>query len=113
MSQTLQGATFHLEHITPVTCGGLSSLENLALACVSCNLHKSDRSHGQDPESGESVPLFHPRMHRWSEHFAWIGTSLTGMTPIGRGTIQALDLNHPRRVLVREAESMFGLFPPG
>jgi len=30
MHQALQGATFHLEHITPGSCGGATALENLA-----------------------------------------------------------------------------------
>jgi len=51
MSQSLQGATFHLKHIIPLTCGGATTAENLALACPSCNLHKSDRSHVLDPDT--------------------------------------------------------------
>ena len=43
MHQSLQGATFHVEHIVPRCLGGLSKLENLAWACPSCNLHKSNR----------------------------------------------------------------------
>ena len=31
----------------------------------------------------------------------------------GRATVFALDLNHPRRLLIRQAEALFGLFPPG
>jgi hypothetical protein len=30
----------------------------------------------------------------------------------GRATIAALDLNHERRIRIRQAEQMFGLFPP-
>ncbi|MDZ4406067.1 HNH endonuclease signature motif containing protein [Prosthecobacter sp.] len=112
MCQSLQGATFHLEHVVPVTCGGATTAENLALACPSCNLHKSDRSHADDPDTGLVVSLFHPRQHIWSLHFEWQGTTLAGLTAIGRVTIQALDLNHTRRLRVREAERVFGLFPP-
>ena len=38
-----QGATFHIEHIIPQCKGGVSDLENLALACPGCNLHKAGR----------------------------------------------------------------------
>jgi len=31
---------------------------------------------------------------------------------VGRATLLALNLNHPRRVLIRQAEELFGLFPP-
>jgi hypothetical protein len=112
MSQSLQGATFHIEHITPRTCGGSSGEENLALACPSCNLRKSDRSHVTDPMTGTLQPLFHPRAQVWSQHFGWQALSVIGLTPVGRATLHALDMNHPRRLRVRESEARFGLFPP-
>jgi hypothetical protein len=37
---------------------------------------------------------------------------LIGMTPSGRATIQILELNSPRRLMIREAEAAFDLFPP-
>jgi hypothetical protein len=112
MCQVLQGATFHIEHIFPRTCGGATDLENLALACPSCNLHKSDRSHGVDPETGHPAALFHPLRDVWEDHFVWNGIEVMGVTAVGRATIQTLDLNHPRRLRVRSAEAVFGLFPP-
>jgi HNH endonuclease. len=112
MSQSLQGATFHFEHVVPRTCGGGTVPENLALACPGCNLHKSDRSHATDPDTGLSAPLYHPRQHLWSDHFAWQETRIMGLTPTGRATIRALDLNHPRRLRIRSAEALFDLFPP-
>lgn len=111
MSQSLQGATFHIEHVIPLTCGGTTTLENLALACPSCNLHKSDRSHAIDPDTNASAPIYHPRQQIWADHFAWQGTCIIGLSPTGRATIRALDLNHPRRQRVREAEASFGMFP--
>ena len=42
MHQSLQGATFHVEHIVPTVLGGSSTLSNLAWACPGCNLQKSD-----------------------------------------------------------------------
>ncbi len=112
MCQSLQGATFHIEHITPRTCGGVTGAENLALACPGCNLHKSDRSHVPDTETGMPCALYHPRRDVWEFHFRWEGTMLIGLTSTGRATIAALDMNHPRRQRVRQAESVFGLFPP-
>jgi len=112
MHQSLQGATFHVEHVVPRAAGGASELDNLAWACPSCNLRKSDRLDARDAQSGMVVPLFHPRADRWSEHFAWQGYAIVGLTAVGRATVMALDLNHPRRLLVRQAEELFGLFPP-
>jgi len=100
------------ERITPQTCGGASEPENLALACPGCNLHKSDRSHAPDPLTGEMSRLYHPRADVWGAHFKWQGNLLVGLTPEGRATVEALDMNHLRRQRIREAEARFGLFPP-
>jgi len=112
MHQALQGATFHVEHIRPSSRGGGSDLDNLAWCCPSCNLRKSDRIEAPDPENAAIVPLFHPRRDIWSEHFRWEDHRLVGQTPGARATIAALDLNHPRRMLIRQAEGLFGWFPP-
>jgi hypothetical protein len=112
MHQSLQGARFHLEHIVPTTRGGNTELQNLAWACPSCNLRKSDRVQVVDPECDGTVPLFNPRSHSWNEHFAWDDYHIVGLSSIGVATIVALDLNHPRRVRIRQAEQIFGLFPP-
>jgi hypothetical protein len=111
MHQALQGATFHVEHILPSSKGGLPELHNLALACPTCNLHKADRLESSDPDSGTTVRLFHPRKDRWQDHFEWDGYRILGKTPVGRATVLQLDLNHGRRILIRQAEERFGLFP--
>ena len=111
MHQSLQGATFHLEHVVPRSRGGSDDPDNLALACPGCNLHKSDRMEVADPDSNATVPLFNPRKDRWAEHFRWEGYRTIGLTVIGRATAFALDLNHPRRILIRRAEELFELFP--
>jgi hypothetical protein len=110
--QSLQVASFHVEHIIPSSAGGDPDSKNLALACPTCNLHKVSRTSATDPETQEVVPLFHPRIHVWDDHFRWSGYEIVARTAIGRATIAALHLNHPRRVNVRIAEQAFGLFPP-
>jgi hypothetical protein len=75
-------------------------------------LHKSNRIEFLDLETGLIVTLFHPRNELWNVHFAWDDYQVVGRTPAGRATIAALDLNHERRVRIRQAEQMFGLFPP-
>ncbi len=112
MNQSLQGATFHIEHIMPQSQGGTDVLENLAWACPSCNLHKSDRTQAVDAETGVQVVLFHPRQHNWDEHFLWDEYAMMGRTSIGRATTMALDMNHIRRLQIRQAEERLGLFPP-
>ena len=112
MHESLQGATFHVEHVIPQSKGGESTLENLALACPGCNLHKADRTTAIDPLTGEQVPLFYPVRQQWSEHFRFKGYQMEGLTAVGRATVAMLDLNHLRRQRIRQAEEAFGLYPP-
>lgn len=111
MHQALQGATFHVEHIIPQSRGGSSDPENLAWACPGCNLHKADRVHIEDSDSGRPVPLFNPRTDDWNSHFRWEGYFIVPLTAIGRVTVHALDLNSARRMQIRQAEELLGLFP--
>jgi hypothetical protein len=112
MHQSLQGATFHLEYVLPKSRGGMTDFSNLAWACPGCNLRKSDRIVLPNPIGGESVEIFNPRIHIWSHRFIWEDYEMVGSSPIGRALILAFELNHPRRALIRQAEQMFGLFPP-
>lgn len=112
MHQSLQGATFHIEHVIPRVHGGSSDTNNLALACPSCNLHKADRTTSHANPDTAAVAFFNPRSDVWTEHFEWDVYTLVGKTEVGRVTIQALDLNHERRIKIRQAEQLFGLFPP-
>src|ERR1700757_5097656 len=65
LAQTGQEATFHVDHVVPVVAGGQSTLENLALACVSCSLRKSARLVWVDSHTGEEAVLFDPRRDLW------------------------------------------------
>jgi len=112
MHLALQGATFHIEHIVPRSQDGPSELTNLAWACPGCNLRRSDRTEVTDPDTGTRVSFLNPRTDQWSDHFRFENYLVVGQTAVGRATVVALDLNHPRRVLIRQAEEMFELFPP-
>ncbi len=112
MHRSLQGATFHVEHVLPRSAGGSDDADNLALACPSCNLHKSDRTAVPQSGSSEPIALFNPRSDLWSDHFEWDEYAIAGKTPIGIATIDALRLNDERRQKIRQAERLFDLFPP-
>lgn len=43
---------FHVDHIIPRQHGGLTQLDNLALACLHCNRHKGPNLAGLDPLDG-------------------------------------------------------------
>ena len=112
MHQSLQGATFHIEHVIPVCLGGRTEDTNLVLACPGCNLRKSNRIEALDPDTGIPSRLFHPILDQWEDHFRFDGFWIVGQTPAGRATADALHMNTPRRVKIRTAETVFGLFPP-
>ena len=91
----------HIEHIIAKQHGGSDEVENLALACHRCNLHKGPNVTGIDPATGEIVALFHPRRDEWHRHFHFDGTYIEGLTPTGRATVRVLTLNDARRVELR------------
>ena len=97
--------TFHVEHIVSIKHGGGDDLENLALACQHCNLHKGANLTGIDPESGEITRLFHPRQQHWTDHFDQQDCRLMGTANVGRTTVQVLKMNDPDRLRLRTLAS--------
>jgi hypothetical protein len=112
LSQQGQEATFHVDHVIPVARRGPTTIENLALACVSCSLLKGARQTATDPESEVKVTLFNPRSDRWVDHFRWEGVTIVGLTPTGRATVDALEMNRPIILAIREEEAARGRHPP-
>ncbi len=106
--------TFEVEHIHPISLGGLTEIYNVAYACSGCNGRKAKRIVATDPETGLLTSLFHPRSQRWNEHFVWTDdkTRLTGLTATGRATIVALALNRQALVNLRRVLRMAGEHPP-
>jgi HNH endonuclease len=112
LAQEGQEATFHIDHIVPLAAGGPTVPENLALACVSCSLRKEARRSAPDPLTGRRVALFHPRRQRWVDHFQWQGMVVVGRTPTGRATVEALQMNRPLILAIRQEEADRGRHPP-
>jgi hypothetical protein len=103
-----------VDHITPISKGGATTLSNLWLACYRCNEFKASQTEARDPVTDKSVPLFNPRTQVWSEHFAWSpdGTHVTGLTATGRATVIALQINDELRVAARRRWVNVGWHPP-
>jgi hypothetical protein len=99
LPEDLGEVTFHVEHIVARQHQGGDELSNLALACDRCNLYKGPNL--STKVEGETVELFHPRQHKWSDHFAFVGPEIAGLTPTGQATAQLLKMNSPRRVAIR------------
>ena len=92
--------------------------DNLALACRNCNERRGNRSEGRDPVTGHIVPIFNPRQEKWPAHFVWDKAKIRifGHTPIGRATIELLDLNDDRHdsavIRIRQRDVADGYHPP-
>jgi len=52
---------FTIDHIIPISEGGIGELENLALACFHCNRKKSDKQSVSDSQTNSIIPLFNPQ----------------------------------------------------
>ena len=89
-------------------------LRNLALSCQGCNSYKHDKVTGRDPVTEQMVPLFHPRRHKWRDHFAWSDdcTRIHGLTPIGRATVITLKMNRTELINLRRALVAILKHPP-
>ncbi len=94
-------APLQVEHVIPRKHGGADAHDNLAAACIDCNLRKGTNLTGIDPEGGVVTPLFDPRRQTWSDHFRWDGLEMVGLTAAGRTTIRVLGLNSDDRIEVR------------
>jgi len=103
-----------IEHIIPTARGGSDDEDNLWLACRLCNNYKAAQVEALDPETGQNEPLYNPRHQAWGDHFRWSddGACVLGLTPCGRATVIALQLNNPLAVLVRQSWISAGWHPP-
>jgi hypothetical protein len=100
---------FHVEHVIARKHGGGDDLDNLAWACIFCNLYKGPNLASLDPDTGELTRLFHPRRDRWDEHFRLDGARIVGRTAVGGTTIWLMEMNSSilsslRASLLREGQ---------
>ena len=105
---------FAVEHVIPLSRGGLSVLENLAYACLGCNGHKYNKIEAPDPTDSKLAGLYNPRRQEWRDHFKWSDdfSHIVGLTPTGRATVSALQMNRPGVVNIRRALFAIGAHPP-
>jgi hypothetical protein len=91
-------ALFTFDHITPQSLEGSDDESNLALACTRCNCRRYNFTQGLDPLTQVTHRLFNPRQDEWGDHCIWShdGHTILGTSPIGRATINRLDMNDDR-----------------
>lgn len=104
---------FSVEHIIPISKSGSNNAENLAFACQGCNNRKYNHTESIDPLTGKTVPLFHPRQQKWSDHFTWNEdcSIIIGHTPTGRATVERLLLNRTGVMNLRRVLHAIGKHP--
>jgi HNH endonuclease len=101
----------HVDHIVSRKHGGLSDIENLAYACVTCNRSKGSDVASIDGRSGEIVRLFHPRQDQWADHFQLDGSSIRAVSDVGGATLELLKINAPERLAERSLLQTLGSYP--
>ncbi|OLT62129.1 HNH endonuclease [Moorena bouillonii] len=90
------------DHIISVKHGGETSAENLAYACLYCNLNKGTDLGSIIWRTGDLVRFFNPRRDPWSEHFRLEGAMIQSLTDIGEVTAIILQFNSSDRLLERQ-----------
>jgi hypothetical protein len=90
-----------IDHVIARQHRGTDDATNLARCCIRCNLAKGPNIASLDPTTGALTRLYHPRLDRWSDPFAFDGPRLLGTTAIGRTTAMLLDVNSDLRVRSR------------
>ncbi|OQY43267.1 MAG: HNH endonuclease [Anaerolineaceae bacterium 4572_78] len=108
------GLRMHIDHIIPTFAGGKTNLDNLCLACFSCNVYKGAKQTGIDPYTNKTIAIFQPLKQKWSDHFTWDEnkTKIIGLTACGRATVQLLKLNNSTVVKARRRWVSAGWHPP-
>ncbi|NEP11095.1 MAG: HNH endonuclease [Symploca sp. SIO2C1] len=90
------------DHIISVKHGGETTADNLAYACLYCNLNKGTDLGSIIWRTGELVRFFNPRLDSWYEHFRLDGAMINSLTDIGEVTARILQFNSSDRLLERQ-----------
>lgn len=103
-----------IDHIVPTQHGGETTTDNLALSCMRCNRYKGPNIGSIDSKTGQLVPFFNPRVHRWSDHFALRGATIQALTAEARVTLAIFRINDEDRTAEREhllQAELYGVAP--
>lgn len=101
MPQAAVFISHQCDHVIAEKHGGLTDFDNLACSCALCNNRKGSDIASVDPETGQIVPLFNPRLEQWQRHFQLIDGLIAPLTPVGRATVRLLQLNRTEQVAQR------------
>jgi hypothetical protein len=100
-----------IDHVVSEKHGGPTTADNLAFACLFCNVAKGSDVGSLDWETGELVRFFNPRIDLWWNHFELSGDRIDPLTAVGRVTVRILGFNSPDRCRERSALLAAGRYP--
>lgn len=98
-------------YIISVKHGGETTADNLAYACIFCNLQKGTDLGSIVWRTGELVRFFNPRRDFWREHFRLDEAAIQPKTDIGEVTARILEFNHNERIRERQILIEVGAYP--
>ena len=103
----------HFDHIISVKHGGSTTEDNLAYACVFCNLNKGTDLGSIVWGTGNLVRFFNPRRDAWADHFRFDedGAAIEALTEIGEVTARILEFNSSDRIAERKIFQEAGSYP--
>ena len=99
------------DHVIAEKHGGATNLENLTLACFSCNRHKGSDIASLDPLTHRITLFFNPRQQQWKRHFRLNGVRIEPLTACGRVTERLLQLNNEESLAERLKLMKLGQYP--
>lgn len=106
-----RSSSYQIDHIISVKHGGSTIPDNLAYACIYCNLQKGTDLGSINWLTGELVRFFNPRRDFWGEQFRLDEAVIQPLTDIGEVTARILDFNSEDRILERQALIAVGRYP--
>ncbi|GET36666.1 HNH endonuclease [Microseira wollei] len=102
---------YQVDHIISVKHGGSTTADNLAYACVFCNLQKGTDLGSILWRTGELVRFFNPRRDFWGDHFQLNEAVIQPRTDIGEVTARILEFNSDDRLIERQLLIAVGRYP--
>lgn len=101
------------DHIISLKHGGSTTEDNLAYACVFCNLNKGTDLGSIVWGTGNLVRFFHPRRDFWGDHFRLNEDdgAIEPLTEIGEVTVRILEINSSDRLAERQLLLEAGSYP--
>jgi hypothetical protein len=103
ISEADRSSSYQVDHIISVKHGGSTTLDNLAYACIFCNLQKGTDLGSIVWRTGELVRFFNPRRDFWGEHFRLDEAVIQPLTDIGEVTARIFEFNSDDRLVERQA----------